>query len=74
MKYCTCEYWDSNQEILGAGLILLKIHGQDLKVKIFEYCPWCGILLKNTKPRIVPIQKSDDELKNLTFDIGNESV
>ena len=45
-KICDCDDWGINLHILNGCIVFDFIHGIDQKLKIFNYCPYCGKQLK----------------------------
>jgi hypothetical protein len=43
---CTCERWKKNIGFLDKVFILAYVHGIQYDGVEFDYCPWCGELLK----------------------------
>lgn len=51
--HCTCEDWlkykDSINEINHA-MQVASVYYVELKMRLWEYCPWCGKVLEDDPP------------------------
>jgi hypothetical protein len=48
VKFCYCDDWRNNIEILQVFLHFGQYYGMLDKLKTFNYCPWCGEKLDTT--------------------------
>ena len=49
MKNCNCNDWKKNRPILDMALVMYHNHGCGQLKKTFNFCPYCGIKLKESK-------------------------
>ncbi len=47
MKTCICDAWSRNLPKLNSAVDFVWIHGGDIHVETFIYCPYCGRVLIN---------------------------
>ncbi len=46
---CDCPLFQVSIKVINGGLDMLRIHGCDIAVIPFEFCPWCGKKLSDIK-------------------------
>lgn len=51
MKECKCGDWKENISIINSAILLYDGHGFGGLKKSFNYCPYCGKILKEIKKK-----------------------
>ena len=46
MKYCNCPDWKIGIKQIDSAIQFQYIHGIEYKGPIFNFCPWCGVILE----------------------------
>jgi hypothetical protein len=45
MLGCNCDDWKNNIPKINSMLVLQQLHTGIVEIKIFNYCPYCGMIL-----------------------------
>ncbi len=46
---CDCDGWNQSMDQINSAQMLAHTHGQSYTGKFFNYCPWCGVQIRDKK-------------------------